>query len=143
MIETIKYGRQTITSGQSQEETITDSEPESPIPLPDDMDIQLEDLPEVIRPVSGIIEAVQQMEKLKESLRPQEEAEAEFLRLLRQLKIGEKIFTCSNSLELLVDKYKTSTKEKESMVEKIEGLEKENFELRRDLTEKSTVVKYL
>ena len=29
------------------------------------------------------------------------------------------------------------------MIEKIEGLEKENFELRRDLTEKSTVVKYL
>ena len=126
-----------------EKDTFSDSEPESPIPLPDDMDIQLEDLPEVIRPVSGIIEAVQQMEKLKESLRPQEEAEAEFLRLLRQLKIGEKIFTCSNSLELLVDKYKTSMKEKESMVEKIEGLEKENFELRRDLTEKSTVVKYL
>ena len=34
------------------------------------MEIQLEDLPEVIRPVSGIIETVQQMEKLKESLRP-------------------------------------------------------------------------
>ena len=34
-------------------------------------------------------------------------------------------------------------KERESMIEKIEGLEKENFELRRDLTEKSTVVKYL
>ena len=43
----------------------------------------------------------------------------------------------------MVDKYKTSMKERESMIEKIEGLEKENFELRRDLTEKSTVVKYL
>lgn len=83
------------------------------------------------------------MEKLKESLRPQEEAETEFLRVLRQLKLGEKIFTCSNSLELLVDKYKSSMHEKEGMVQRIEELEKENFELKRDLTEKSTVVKYL
>ena len=57
--------------------------------------------------------------------------------------MGDKIFTCSNSLELLVDKYKTSMNEKESMVQRIDGLEKENFELKRDLTEKSTVVKYL
>ena len=33
--------------------------------------------------------------------------------------------------------------ERESMVQRIDELEKENFELKRDLTEKSTVVKYL
>ena len=38
---------------------MTDSELESPIPLLNDMEVQLEDLPEVIRPVSGIIEVVQ------------------------------------------------------------------------------------
>ena len=58
------------------------------------------------------------------------------MRVLRQLKLNEKIFTCSNSLELLVDKYKTQMTEQDSMVERIDALEKENFYLRNELTEK-------
>lgn len=52
------------------------------------------------------------------------------------MKLNEKIFTCSNSLELLVDKYKTQMTEQDSMVERIDALEKENFYLRNELTEK-------
>ena len=70
MIDTIKYGtsRFSITSSQ---ETITDDEPESPVPLLNDMELTLEELPESIRPISAIVEIVQHLDTLKETLRPQ------------------------------------------------------------------------
>ena len=146
-IDTIKYGsnRLSITSSQ---ETITDEDASEfskteAVPLLNDMELTMEELPECIRPISTVIEIVQNLESLKESLRPQSEAEAEFLRVLRQLKLNEKIFTCSNSLELLVDKYKTQMEERDSMVERLETLEKENFYLKSDLTEKKAVTTYL
>ena len=63
--------------------------------------------------------------------------------MLRQLKLNEKIFTCSNSLELLVDKYKTQMEERDSMVERLDALEKENFYFKSELTEKQAVTTYL
>ena len=110
-IEAIKYGNHRVSMTSSQE-TVTDDDASEfskaeAVPLLNDMQLTLEELPENIRPISTIIEVIQHLESLKESLRPQSEAESEFLRVLRQLKLNDKIFTCSNSLELLVDKYKT------------------------------------
>ena len=56
-IDTFKYGtnRFSITSSQ---ETISESEAESPVPLLNDMDLTLEELPESLQPISAIIEIV-------------------------------------------------------------------------------------
>ena len=146
-IEAIKYGSQRLSITSSQEgvtdEDASDVSKTEPVPLLNDLELAMEELPESIRPISTLIEIVQHLETLKESLRPQSDAEAEFLRVLRQLKLNDKIFTCSNSLELLVDKYRTTVDERDSMVERLDTLEKENFYLKSELTEKQAVATYL
>ena len=67
-IESIKYGnsRLSITSSQ---ETATDecaSDQTDPVPTLNDMELTIEELPECIRPISTVIELVQQLESLKE-----------------------------------------------------------------------------
>ena len=51
-----------------------------------------------LQPISNIIEMVHHVEKLKQEWRPQSEAEAEFLRIIRQINTADKIYTCSHTL---------------------------------------------
>ena len=62
---------------------------------------------------------------------------------MRQIKASEKIFTCSNTLQLLVDKFKHLAKENEWLSERNGALEDENFNMQRDLQEHKKVSRYL
>ena len=93
------------------EETEEDQEEEAPQPSKPftDFDLtSLEDLPAELAPIHTLIELVQHLEKIKETWRPQSEAVAEFLKIVRQIKSTDKIFTCSHTLQLLLDKYKVA-----------------------------------
>lgn len=69
----------------------------------------------------------------------------EFLSVIKhtQGKSVEKIFTCSHSLDLLMENYKTYVIGYENLETRISFLEKENFDLKKELTEKQAVTSYL
>jgi len=73
------------------------------------------------------------------------EIEDEFLQVARQLQGSciDKIFTCSHSLELLLEKYRNYVQGYENLEARIQFLEKENFDLKHALTEKQAVTSYL
>jgi cell shape-determining protein MreC len=80
---------------------------------------------------------------MKASQRPLVETENEFLNILRSIKLNDKIFTCSHSLELLIQKYRYYVENQEENEKRIAELEKENFDLKNELTEKQAVTSYL
>ena len=82
----------------TEETTEDDFEEEAPKPYNDFDLTSLEELPPELAPISTIIEIVRHIESLKETWRPQFQQENEFLRLLRQLRSRDKIFTCSHTL---------------------------------------------
>ena len=97
------------------------------------------DLPENLKPLSLLIEVVHQLQSIKaETIKPLGEVEEEFLSVLRQIKGNtlDKIFTCSHSLELLLEKYSNYANNCEHLETRIAFLEKENFDLKKELTEK-------
>lgn len=55
----------------------------------------------------------------------------------------DKIFSCSYSLDLLLDKYRGYAQDYETLEQRVQFLEKENFDLKKELTEKQAVTSYL
>jgi hypothetical protein len=53
------------------------------------------------------------------------------------------VFTCSHSLDLLLDKYRSYVIGFENLESRINHLEKENFDLKKELIEKQAVTSYL
>lgn len=53
------------------------------------------------------------------------------------------MFTCSHSLDLLLDKYRSYVIGFENLESRINHLEKENFDLKKELIEKQAVTSYL
>jgi len=86
---------------------------------------------------------VHYLEKMKVEWRPQSEAEAEFLRVIRQMKTAGKIFTCSHTLQLLVDKFKELNEDNDWLTERVGKLEAEMFSLAKELENRKTVTYYL
>lgn len=66
---------------------------------------------------------VHHIEKLKQEWRPQSEAEAEFLHIIRQINTADKIYTCSHTLQLLVDRYKQLHEDNEWLSSRVDKLE--------------------
>ena len=63
--------------------------------------------------------------------------------MLKQLRLNEKIFTCSHTLELLIKKYQTLNEDNESLTKRIELLETENFNLKKERNNQEAVIGYL
>lgn len=71
--------------------------------------------------------------------------QSEFLAVARQIegRSVDKVFTCSHSLDLLLDKYRTFVTGIEHLESRIAHLEKENFDLKKELTDKQAVTQHL
>ena len=82
---------------------------------------------------------VRYLEKMKLEWRPQSDAEAEFLRVIRSIKTSAKIYTCSHTLQLLVDRYKHLSDENDYLQARTDQLENENFRIKHDLGNYKTV----
>lgn len=73
-------------------------------------------MPENLRPTSILLEVIEQMERLREDLQPMKERNAELINCVKQLRRGDqgasnfadKIYTCSYTLEILVNQLRTS-----------------------------------
>ena len=89
-----------------------------------------EDLPVSLRPISLIMESVYQLEDLKEKLRPRAEMEREYLTVLSDITKNNKIYSCSHSLELLLNRYTQLVERDEVNSSMLSTLEKENFNLK-------------
>ena len=134
LIEALQEGRNLLEDAKDTKKQPTDENQDSIITTEDDLDeeeeetppasklpyndydlLSLEELPSELRPISGLIEMVQHMEQMKQMWRPQSLAEDEFLRIIRQIKSSDKIYSCSHTLQLLVDKYRTLHSEHEAL----------------------------
>ena len=73
------------------------------------------------------------------------EIQEEFLSVARQLKgdSADKLFTCSHSLELMLDKYRHYVSACGDLEGRVAFLENENHELKKELVEKQAVTSYL
>jgi len=108
--------------------------------------VTLPELPDNLKPISLLIEVCQQLEAIKSShFRSLAEIQDDFLSVARHMqgKSIDKIFSCSYSLDLLLDKYKGYAHDYETLEQRIQFLEKENFDLKKELTEKQAVTSYL
>lgn len=73
------------------------------------------------------------------------EIQEEFLSIARQLegRSSDKLFSCSHSLDLLLDKYRHFVAANGDLEGRLQYLEKENHELKNELVEKQAVTSYL
>ena len=55
----------------------------------------------------------------------------------------DKIFTCSHTLDMLVNRFKELHEQNEELSEKVEKLESENFSQKKDLNDKTAATQYL
>jgi len=88
------------------------------------MAYSLEDLPADLKPISILVEASSTLRSVKESYRARLEKDKEIEQVIRDMKRGDtKIFTCSNTLELLSFKLKDSLSREDNLLERVEKLE--------------------
>ena len=88
----------------------------------------LEDLPSNLKPISLLVEVASTLEQIKQAYKPKLDKEKELEQVIRNLKRGDtKIFTCSNTLELICGKLQSALEREEILQDKVEKLEAENF----------------
>ena len=148
MIESIKkQGCSSLDSSQSSdtEAEETQTQATESTTQPDSIfSFNPADLPENQRHLGLLVESCRQLEELRSQIRPAEEMESEFLSVLKSTKHGvDKVFTCSATLKLLIEKHRQSTETIDSQAEQIESLEQQNHDLAQNLTDERSTNKYL
>lgn len=132
-----------VTRTEDTEEHEEEDTSHQAVPFNDYELLSLEELPQELKPISNLIEMVHYLEKMKLEWRPQSEAEAEFLQVLRQIKSSDKIFTCSHTLQLLTERYTQLSEDNDWLSTRVDQLENENFRLKQELGSQRIVSQYL
>lgn len=99
-------------------------------------DFLAEDIPKNLDPLSLLLESVDQIEKLKAQLVPDQERDLElrdFIRAMNRKDIPERIDTCSYTLEALVNNLKTSLDNEVTLRDREAQLRKSQHNLRMQL----------
>ena len=106
----------------------------------------MDDIPDNLKPISIILEIIEQLETLKEDLQPLREKDTELLNCIKQINtfnvpkpgdinFQDKIYSCSYTLESLVGHLKTSLDKEDSAQEKIQSQSKSIYHLKMQLAE--------
>jgi len=85
----------------------------------DEPEFSIEDLPEHLRPSSLLVEVFEQLSGLKDSIISTKEKENELQKCIKQLESKDKIYSCSYTLETIVQQLNSSLNNEDILKEKI------------------------
>ena len=106
------------------------------VTLEDDQGLALENLQEhheTLKPLSILLESISSLESLKLDLRSFSHKELEYRQVLRSAKLNHKIYSCSHTLQILLDAYRETSEQCEQQQAQIESLKTENFKLEAEI----------
>jgi len=96
----------------------------------DEPEFSIEDLPEHLRPSSLLVEVFEQLSGLKDSIISTKEKENELQKCIKQLESKDKIYSCSYTLETIVQQLNSSLNNEDILKEKIGKQSKSIFHLK-------------